>query len=213
MKYPINTVLLFTGSLLLIFGIFVFINRAKYSIKANRVLGLLMISMALIPFSIGMAGLNVNPIFYLHGPLIVFIAAPLSYFYYKTYLSNQYRYSTIDILHFVPLIIEVFLWYHFVLNPGEIIDKSSYLLGINNATDFYRLQRKIAGFTLSTIYFIIFIKMVRSYHLKAKEEYSYTNNDVLKWFYLLMCAIYIIPFFPGSCPYLAYIEAAYIYLV
>jgi AraC-like DNA-binding protein len=153
--------------------------------------------MALIPIAIGMAGLNMNPIYYLHGPLLVFLAAPLSYFYFKSYLSNEYQFNWTDLLHFIPFVIQLILWYYVVVKPLDIDGTRSYLKNLNDIGDIYRLQRKISGFVLCTIYFAIFIKLTWNFHRKAKEEHSYTNNDVLKWVYLLIVAIYIVPFLSG----------------
>jgi AraC-like DNA-binding protein len=153
--------------------------------------------MSLIPLSIGMAGLDFSPIFYLHGPLLVFIACPLLYYYYRAYLINQNKLTAIDFLHFIPFVIQVFLWYYFVLRQPGILDQGSYFLNLNKVDDSYKLQRKISGFVLSTIYFLVFIKMARDFHIKAKEEYSYTDKNTLRWFYFLMTTIYMIPFFSG----------------
>ena len=192
-----NGVIVFNGSILLIFGFYVYFNRSRYRIKANRFLGLFLIVMAWIPICIGLAGLKMNPIFYIHGPLLVFVANPIFYFYYRSYLSNQNRFNKVDVLHFIPLAIQFGLWYYFVVKPFDFSNTSSYLLNLNATEDFYRLQRKIAGFAMSSIYVLLYIRMAGKFHATAKEQYSYTNSDILKWFYFLMIAIYIVPFLSG----------------
>lgn len=199
LEQSLSGTLLSSGSILAIFGFFLLFNKMKYGIVANRILGVLLASFGLSIFFSGLGLIYSNTYLFWFSSTMGYAGAPLLYFYTQAYMRNHFRVNKKHMLHFIPFIVEIILLYHFVLklDPTE---QELYMTEMNNLLDFYRFQRKVVLLALFMFYIFLFIKDVRSYHRKALEEYSYTNNKTIRWFYLLIATFFSLPIFSTILP-------------
>ena len=157
---------------------------------ANRFLGIMLMLMGLCLGLFAIGELLGVPSIYLLDHVLIFGGGPVFYFYVRTYLRNHYRFNPVQLLHFIPFLIQIALWVIcYALKSQE--EKLAYMTQVRWQNDFFSIQRELSIIAFTIFYFILIRKDIKSYHKLAKEEYSYVNKQTLTWFYamigLIMC--------------------------
>ncbi len=150
------------------------------NIKANRLLGLLMIF-----FSISISGFLIERIEQHNQwfliieflPTVIFLFGPLFYFYVLALVKKEFRFGKISLLHFLPFILVILLnIYRCIAHPrSELLHKNIQLFG-----NVYRIILVIQ--IIHIFIYIYFIKKILKEHeLKIKSTLSSIENINLKW--------------------------------
>ena len=192
-------VLIFNCSLVVFFGFFLLFNNKQYGIIANKFLGMVFILIGLSIIFLIFDELRLFPVFDYFDYMVAYVSAPFMYFYSRAYLRNGYQFNIKHLLHLVPFVVELFIWYHFYfkLSPAK---KDIYTLSYSTLHDLFSIHWKIVLFIIAISYSTLIIKEIRSFHKKAKEEYSYTNNETLRWLYFLLGTIMFMSIFASILP-------------
>ncbi len=181
-----SSILFYSSMQILSFAIILTLNK-RYNIKANKVLAALLIMMGVAFFVYAITGFDrVSPLLLLTY-VIGFLGGPLLFFYVRTYLTNKYSFKKSHLWHLIPFIVQLGIWcYIFYLTPQASSETEKDLT-------FYFAQRDIS-FTLISLYYVwLIFRKIQSYHHLAKEQYSYTNDRVLKWFYAFITLLIVSP--------------------
>ncbi|MDC8002462.1 helix-turn-helix domain-containing protein [Aureisphaera galaxeae] len=174
-------ILIFSALQLISFAIVLLFN-SKYDVKANRWLTALLVFLGCCLLLFSLNRIEVLPQVSLLGYALAFLGGPILFFYVRTYLTNSYSFKPAQLLHVIPFLIQLALWASVIL-PLSDAEKLEYLQRMNAGSDWYPLQREVSFIAVALFYIYLIYKDIRRYHQLAKEEYSYTNQNVLIWFY------------------------------
>ena len=170
---------------LLVFSILLLYEGIKTSDRSSRWLSflLLLCSLYISPFMFGYAGWYakegyVDFLFYTPLQQILLIG-PATYFYIKSLLVKDYKFTRLELLHFVPGIV-----YNFYIVLIFILDLSIY-----NGDHFYANGRdkdldlwyQICGFISMMIYFGLSLNSYNYYRRRIYDVVSYADEITLTW--------------------------------
>ncbi len=179
----------FEGILTLIFyvGAFqgvilsIFLFTVKANILSNRFLGLLTICWAiiLVGFAQSLAGLMSNyPHFLRTFSHIEFAFHPLLYLSVKYLVFNYKKFRRVDLLHFLPLLLNILLYAGFYFRSPE-----EKLLMVNSNEGYYYVANFISDLVLSLqgiVYPILVLRMLQHYKRNIVDYQSNIDKTVLE---------------------------------
>ncbi len=189
-------ILIYSSTQLILFSTILFFIK-KNNIKANRILALLLFC---IGFGLMLDALDETffilenlPVLVSFSMVIGTIIPFILYLYTKAYLSNSYLLSKRYLFHLVPFAIQFFLWMTNVTSLSYE-EKRQYIDQRHVALEWYPAQFLVQLVILLAFYSFLIGKDINKYHKQAKEEYSYSNRNILNWFYGLIAIIVAAPF-------------------
>ena len=110
---------------------------------ANRFLGIMLMIMGLCLGLFAIGELLGVPSIYLLDHVLIFGGGPVFYFYVRTYLRNNYRFNPIQLLHFIPFLIQIVLWVIcYAVKSHE--EKLAYMTQVRWQNDFFSIQRELS---------------------------------------------------------------------
>lgn len=153
-----------------------FLKRGNW--RANRILGLVFLSIALTNISLSMYSFF-NPIashlLKIHVP-IQYAIPPLLYYYLKALFNNNFRFKIIDIIHFLPTILFIVYEFNFFTLPAnektEWYHNLSFTLNHHYALALlFYIQFALYLGLMAYKYFLIFkrLKPIDAYALKIRK--------------------------------------------
>ncbi|SEL43743.1 transcriptional regulator, AraC family [Aquimarina amphilecti] len=174
------------------FGLLLILTR-RINKKANVLLGIL--TFIIVLWNIWILSLdfqitNYIPYFYLIPLNYSLALGPLLYLYVKKTTNFSYHISKKDILHFLPLVIELAV--HLMISRDALANN---IIGVETNT-YLQLMPVIQFFAIVSIitYSIYALKKIKRYHTWLNKNYS--NNDAysLRWLYRLIIIFAILWF-------------------
>lgn len=180
-------VLFFTIFLQLGFALILVFGKLK-RIKANRVLALLLVVVGVSMINFALERLHLFPDLYLIGFWLIVIGPAIIYLYVRVYFRNAYKFEPMHLWHLLPLFLQFVLWIIYV-NPLPVSEKEALLVEVQS-DHWYAVQRNICVILLVLGYAYLTIIEIITYKARAVEEYSYSNQNILNWLYLLIFNIY-----------------------
>ncbi len=159
----------------------VFLFSKKTNGTANRLLGLLNLfwGINLVLFGLQSQG------FFREFPHLLktfthlqFTFFPLLYLYVKYLLSAQYSFKKKDWLHFIPMLINVFLYTDFYFQSGD--EKIQIVLANEGYFNVVSIISDEALSLQGIIYPIFILVMLRNYQINIVDYQSYINRRDLK---------------------------------
>jgi AraC-like DNA-binding protein len=165
-------------------------NRARQNNRlSDFLLGLVLVGMAfnIWEYMLGFSGIEILWKQLNFFPRTFGLAfAPLCYFYFKSQVDKDFRFSRRDIVHFLPFIINTFYHVSVFAKGQEFVayfEKNYHdALGIGYLELF-------ANITLTAYYIIRVFKMYRQYRVWIKTQFSDIESVSFKWFRNLLIVL------------------------
>ncbi|NER14371.1 helix-turn-helix domain-containing protein [Leptobacterium flavescens] len=129
-----------------------------------------------------------------------FLAGPLVYFYIRSITDSGWKFSSRELLHFLPFV--VFVWIIPLLS-ADSLSRGQVHYGMLSVFDYRKKVVTPFQYLYSTVFVLQFIhlafylflnhRLVRKYAGQIRDEYSNPDSNVrwLRWFNLIMVLILI----------------------
>ena len=192
MLHYFSSIIIFNGILFISFGVILLFNKNKFGIEANKVLSLLFVLIGICYIIFAFGQLELFTRLYLLDHVLLFLGLPIFYFYIRTYFRNRYKFDKLQLLHLTPFIIQFFIWLYLLISPEA--QSAEFPFDANNFNfTIFKNQHKINILVLSLFYFYLIRKDIITYQELVKQEYSYSDENTLIWFYIFLGLIISTP--------------------
>ncbi len=185
------TIIIFLGIAQGIFIGILLLTLKRGNIKANRLLGLLMIifSVSISGFLAGRIITDSHFFFLVELPSsVILLIGPMFYFYVLALVKKDYNLDKKSALHFIPFTLLM------IFNLIFYSSNSAQTVTAEYSRMFSPLDRIMIGLQIIHvfIYTIVIKKILTGHELKVKSTLSFTDNINLKWLKLTVIVLQVI---------------------
>ncbi len=148
--------------------------------KTSRVLLAMVLIFYTLPvlrvtlFDMGLAMAYQWPFFYIE---LLYGLGPSLYLYVRTLTQAQARFKAVDLLHYIPVLLELIYYY----SPWYLNDNEYLIVKPQNAYDVLWLVQQFGAIFSVLIYIGLSIKILLAYASWVKDHYSDTHQKNLDW--------------------------------
>lgn len=183
-------------------AVILLVNK-KGQIKANLLLAALIISISLIltNYFFSLIGVHKTMPHFMNAAFpLWFIIGPIFYYYFSSLITKRKIFKWVDLLHFIPLLICLWVLSPFYASTAE--EKLALLNGTGVRTvPAYQFQAILYLYFVQTVAYIVFTSiMLRKYEKNFKQQSADTNVvsvDWLRTLILILIAFLTIDFLVG----------------
>ena len=122
---------------------------------------------------------------YLVGVPILYLAAPVFYFYVRSLAFSDFRFRIADIVHAIPstVLIVVVIWHlHFFTSHENV----RHVVEVGEYSRIFWIVYNVLFFFQFSLYFYADFRILRFYREEIRQEYSSVNRINLTWLTVIL---------------------------